>query len=1029
MEYSTKDQDNPSIDYPSPQNIVLSCSEAYQETKLQVQAQMLQEMQIEALEFPNDLDLDKMEATGQHKRCRMATEQRTGPLSDIPSDLQQMLLKFCDLRSRKLGLTRQMLECDKNSHALGLLKQQYLECTQVEDILLMEITKLKCNMAANQDNTNIPSHQFPHLDFPAHSLVSAHTTKSFHPFQDQIPCTLPTHGPNAANLPQAPTCLPSLQESTNKSNCSKLSPFKELFRSPCKKKELRANLKACHPPPMERSRSEGQLVAPPPSPTHDLFTSDEENVTYSEIPQSPPLAQMQDLHIQQKLPIIVTNTNPFAAVPGSSKLPAITPPRQSCIPKTPPSCLPCGQGKIKGPCGQLFQWIWTGNVTFENYPEKGDNKDIRVSAFAPNVCNPNVAPLIAQFEGPSGISEALTSTWPTTMHVGGVCSSENVHFFKKYSLGIFVMFPETQPLGNQDTFCFVIQQLIKNGWAGVVDFPQNTLLLMPISREKMLGIVLSKMNVTIATHTPSSPTKLSKQMAYSLSMKYNQEGQLNFDNQMVDGFYDPGRLSTEGSSVTFPTLESFEGQPYNKGTREVLLVDSTKDPLLSEIVRRAESMLQSFADLESQARVLSIFVSNCFGGDSPCPVTCAAEISKLKEAKKSNVIPIGEIKIGVCRHRAVLYKYLCDKIGIDCELKRGEYCGVDSVIGVHAWNIIKLGMQYFVVDVMHEPTQLYAKNSQKAEHYIYKFECKGENMATPRSRDSVDILRPELSLRRFLRLPNLREKAVFHERLGRGGFGSVYRITLGGLSCALKKISLENSSTTQTQAALREVQVMEMLSHENIIKYLGHELLEDKKELHILMELFPLSLGQLIEKKRQLKQNFRPCEIKHLAIEILNGIDYLHSQEIVHRDLKPDNILIDMDECGKVNKVKITDFGVCKILSDKANQTNHTCVGTEIYMAPEVLGFSTLSCVKADIWSFGMVLVELVTMYPPYHGMPKPTALSCIQSGVLPTLPEACGQTETRLLAIVKSCLELDPSKRPPAEQLVISFFRLQCPQ
>ena len=99
------------------------------------------------------------------------------------------------------------------------------------------------------------------------------------------------------------------------------------------------------------------------------------------------------------------------------------------------------------------------------------------------------------------------------------------------------------------------------------------------------------------------------------------------------------------------------------------------------------------------------------------------------------------------------------------------------------------------------------------------------------------------------------------------------------------------------------------------------------------MELFPLSLGQLVEKRRSQNQYFEPMEIKHLAIEILNGIDYLHSQRILHRDLKPGNILVDMDEDGRINKVKITDFGVCKIMSD--NNTDHI-VGTELFMAPEV---------------------------------------------------------------------------------------------
>jgi len=235
-------------------------------------------------------------------------------------------------------------------------------------------------------------------------------------------------------------------------------------------------------------------------------------------------------------------------------------------------------------------------------------------------------------------------------------------------------------------------------------------------------------------------------------------------------------------------------------------------------------------------------------------------------------------------------------------------------------------------------------------------------------------------------------------------------------------------SEQQKQYALQEVQVMEMLNHENIIHYLGHELIEEKKELHILMELFPFSLGQFIDKRRRLNQKFTSSEIKHLAIEILNGIDYLHNQSavIIHRDLKPDNILVDVDEKGDINKVKITDFGVCKMIVSGTCYNDQARVGTDLYMSPEV-HCGGISSVKSDIWSFGMVLVELVTLAPPYSGMCKDVALWHIKTGNLPVLPKEETICMQRIIGIIKDCLQVDPEKRPAAEQLVISFFRLQC--
>lgn len=146
-----------------------------------------------------------------------------------------------------------------------------------------------------------------------------------------------------------------------------------------------------------------------------------------------------------------------------------------------------------------------------------------------------------------------------------------------------------------------------------------------------------------------------------------------------------------------------------------------------------------------------------------------------------------------------MYKYLCDKYGIPCELKRGTYTN-DSATGAHAWNVIKLGLHTFVVDIMHEPTQLYCATSEKAKCYTQEVASKQKGAAPV-------VLRPELSHRRFIRLPNLREKAVFHERLGRGN-STVYRITLGGLSCALKKIDIGKMSEQHRQYALQVVYVV-----------------------------------------------------------------------------------------------------------------------------------------------------------------------------------------------------------------------------
>jgi serine/threonine protein kinase len=103
----------------------------------------------------------------------------------------------------------------------------------------------------------------------------------------------------------------------------------------------------------------------------------------------------------------------------------------------------------------------------------------------------------------------------------------------------------------------------------------------------------------------------------------------------------------------------------------------------------------------------------------------------------------------------------------------------------------------------------------------------------------------------------------------------------------------------------------------------------------VLLTFVDQNLGSLIERRRKHKNPFSTSEITEIAIELLRGIDYLHSEmQLLHRDLKSDNILVDIDEQGKINKIKLTDFGVCKFIRKLAD--DNTRVGTELFLAPEV---------------------------------------------------------------------------------------------
>jgi hypothetical protein len=186
---------------------------------------------------------------------------------------------------------------------------------------------------------------------------------------------------------------------------------------------------------------------------------------------------------------------------------------------------------------------------------------------------------------------------------------------------------------------------------------------------------------------------------------------LDYNQPITDGFYDCGR-----SVSSLPSLESLKHQLPHAG-REVILLDSREDSELRHTVGKIHATLNWISDRRAQIHVLSLMVSNFYGGSNSDLIANTEKcILDLKTSMWTNVLPIGRLQFGVCRHRAVIFKMIADQTGLPCRLVRGDYISEKGTEG-HAWNIVRLDNKHYLCDIMHDPGTLYEDGSEKAEHY------------------------------------------------------------------------------------------------------------------------------------------------------------------------------------------------------------------------------------------------------------------------------------------------------------------------
>ena len=245
------------------------------------------------------------------------------------------------------------------------------------------------------------------------------------------------------------------------------------------------------------------------------------------------------------------------------------------------------------------------------------------------------------------------------------------------------------------------------------------------------------------------------------------------------------------------------------------------------------------------------------------------------------------------------------------------------------------------------------------------------------------------------------------ERLGEGGFGTVYRArdTLLQRDVALKVLSGTTTAESRDRF-LREAQATARLHHPNIVTI--HDAGEDPSGLFLVLELVSGTALHVELRSGPLS----PERARNIAAQTADALAAAHAAGIVHRDVKPANILVGADD-----RVKVADFGIARIAGAAQITVSGGVVGTPRYMAPEQVEGSEITP-ATDLFSLGIVLYEMLTGETPFRGETISEVVAGIARGQWQRPAAEVRMRAPQLWDVVERLLDRDPSRRGTAEEV-----------
>lgn len=270
------------------------------------------------------------------------------------------------------------------------------------------------------------------------------------------------------------------------------------------------------------------------------------------------------------------------------------------------------------------------------------------------------------------------------------------------------------------------------------------------------------------------------------------------------------------------------------------------------------------------------------------------------------------------------------------------------------------------------------------------------------------------------------------ESVGSGGFGSVYKAEYLGKTVALKKVNKQTKNTLASRQSFWAELNAAHLRHQHVVRIIAATTcipreFEDTNNIGVILMEFVGSrnLQQLIY---ECVEPLQADRWRRYSADIARGLRFLHSHHVVHLDIKPANVLVSSEDL-----CKIADFG-CSVKLDRGCEVSACSArvshvgGTYTHRSPELLRGEAVSP-KADIFSFGITMWQLITRKQPYCGDRQHVLYAVVAHNLRPCVeqqPEFGCERGRRCRALLERCWSREPRCRPSAQEVLLDLEQLR---